>query len=150
MCHSSHGQVIKFNKSHSYFEEVLCLKPQRGKLLNLIDPKQRQALCYRWNVGQYSLLIRPWLVGLFLQSVSWNSPCFLARRAVFRHEPMMSWSDHRGPRFRADLDLSWRRVLSYWCWGPRKRFPFWLDEWGELARPTELTELGYMIFTVTL
>lgn len=49
--------MIKFNRSHSYFEGVLCLKPQRGKILNLMDPKQRQALCYQLHVEYSSLLL---------------------------------------------------------------------------------------------
>lgn len=42
-CLQQPREVVKFNRRHSYFEEVLCLKPQRGKLFNLMDPQQKQS-----------------------------------------------------------------------------------------------------------
>lgn len=59
--------MIKFNRSHFYFEGVLCLKPQRGKILNLMDPKQRQALVTNcmFNIFFIMLTVICWVIFAF-------------------------------------------------------------------------------------
>lgn len=91
------GEWLHFNRIHFYFEEVLCWKPQKGKILNVMKPKQKQVLCYQLNVHYSSLFYGLWLVGLLLRSVSWT---------IFWHEQRMSLSYCRGPRFRVYLDPS--------------------------------------------